>query len=409
MEPPYTHELPPGHGVGRYCIDHRLREGGMATIYVGHHVATQAWVAIKVLHPDYATNPEVIARFEREAQVMGRLSGYPHIAAVHDVGMLADGRGYLVMELVRGRDLHDLLLDLYTKREWIDVARACRLMRDVGLGVAAAHHHGIVHRDLKPANIMLEQGPGGHEIAKVLDFGISADLGAKGQQQNLTTAGTVIGTPEYMAPEQATGAKASPSFDLYSLGVVMFELLTAQHPDRAWRHEGLPDPCRWRNDIPEPLMALLRQSTKMVAADRLPTAMDWVEQLTAILEQYEASPSQGWTMRERTPPVAAPNVSTQIIQDGKHRPYAVGVHLATGAASAQRTVPAPGPVVKHGALPVPLAPHSPPFQGEPSARALEGPHPTTASAPSILRILLYTLGGLFMLVAGGAVAYLALG
>ena len=167
--------LPSGTEVDRHVIDSVLRDGGMATIYLGHHRATSARVAIKILHTEYVHQPDFVARFDREAQVMGRLSGCPQIVSVHDVGALPDGRHYLVMDLVRGHDLRDELDQLAGREERMDVPRALSLMRDVAAGLAAAHHADVVHRDVKPSNIMLESSAG-REVAKLLDFGISADL-----------------------------------------------------------------------------------------------------------------------------------------------------------------------------------------------------------------------------------------
>lgn len=282
--------LPPGTEVDRHVLDNILRDGGMATIYLGHHRTTNARVAIKVLHTGYVHQPDFVARFDREALVMGRLSGCPQIVSVHDVGTLPDGRRYLVMDLVRGHDLRDELDQLAGREEPMDVARAVSLIRDVAAGLSAAHQMDVVHRDIKPSNIMLEASAG-REVAKVLDFGISADLAETGRSQDLTAGGTVIGTAQYMSPEQAAGISDVATVDIWAMGVVLLEMLTGRAPPKAgWglrgaSLEGLPP-------IPSGLVALLEGMLQTDSTARTQSAREVESGLIAILPSLGLDVSQ---------------------------------------------------------------------------------------------------------------------
>ena len=273
--------LPPGAVVDRYVLDSVLRDGGMATIYLGRHRTTQARVAVKILHTEFVHQPDFVARFEREAQVMGRLSGCPQIVSVHDVGTLPDGRHYLVMDLVRGHDLRDELDQLSAREETMEVGRAVSLMRDVAAALAAAHRMDVVHRDIKPSNIMLESSAG-REVAKLLDFGVSADLAEAGRRQELTQGGTVIGTARYMSPEQAAGISNVPTVDVWGMGVVLLEMLTGHPPPKkGWgllgaSLEGLPP-------IPASLQRLLGEMLEPDSTRRVQTAREVEARLIEIL------------------------------------------------------------------------------------------------------------------------------
>lgn len=298
VPPTMPEVLPSGTEVDRHVIDSVLRDGGMATIYLGHHRATGARVAIKILHTEYVHQPDFVARFDREAQVMGRLSGCPQIVSVHDVGALPDGRHYLVMDLVRGHDLRDELDQLAGREETMDVPRALSLMRDVAAGLAAAHHSDVVHRDVKPSNIMLESSAG-REVAKLLDFGISADLAETGRRQDLTAGGTVIGTARYMAPEQAAGISSVPTVDIWAMGVVLLEMLSGKTPPKkGWGLAGasldaLPP-------VPGSLRTLLEQMLATDSTQRIQSAREVERRLLEIL------PSVGVDVSQVSAPIVPP-------------------------------------------------------------------------------------------------------
>jgi eukaryotic-like serine/threonine-protein kinase len=209
---------------GKYRILRRIGVGGMASVYEAQHVGLGSGVAVKVLLPTLARVPTVADRFRREARVSATLDS-PHVIQVTDVDQLADGRPYLVMELLRGQSLEQRLIESTS----LSRERAVDIGLQILLGLECAHAVDVVHRDLKPGNVFLAQrGP--ETVAKLLDFGI-AKVRASKEFQALTRPGMVMGTPEYMAPEQAFSAdQASFKSDLYSVGVMLYEMLSGVLP-----------------------------------------------------------------------------------------------------------------------------------------------------------------------------------
>ncbi|MBL8922732.1 MAG: protein kinase [Myxococcaceae bacterium] len=218
--------LKPGDVIGgRFQVEAHIGEGGMGEVYRATHVYLKRTVALKVLHRRLVSNQDAWARFQREAELVSQLEG-PNIVRTFDFGRLDDGQPFLSMEFVEGETL-DKMLD----RGPLEVKDAATVLAQVCEGLAEAHALGIVHRDLKPPNIMMGRRRDGRVIAKILDFGI-ARLAAAGQEK-LTATGAVIGTPSYLAPEQAQGGDIDARTDLYSLGCVAYELLTGRVPFKA--------------------------------------------------------------------------------------------------------------------------------------------------------------------------------
>jgi serine/threonine-protein kinase len=207
----------------RYEIVEHLGTGGMANVYRAEQLRTRALVAIKVLHPELSEHPEMSARFQREALASRKIQ-HPNVVAALDFGKLPDGCLFMVLEYIRGQDLSAVI---YNERPF-EQARAVKIALQVAHALVAAHAAGIVHRDLKPDNIMLIERPGDRDFVKVLDFGIAKLTQARGQA--LTALGSVFGTPEYMAPEQARGAQVDHRTDLYTLGIVLYEMLAGRTP-----------------------------------------------------------------------------------------------------------------------------------------------------------------------------------
>jgi serine/threonine-protein kinase len=207
----------------RYRIDALLGEGGMGQVYRGEHIHMRKAVAVKLLHRELTAQKEIVARFEREAVAAARIE-HQHVAAATDFGQLADGTCYLVLEFVEGQSLSALL----EQQGRLPTARALGIAIQVADALSAAHAAGIVHRDLKPDNIMLVNRADVTDFVKVLDFGIAKlqSDDAADDQPVLTRAGTVFGTPEYMAPEQAQGSPADARADLYTLGMILYEMLS---------------------------------------------------------------------------------------------------------------------------------------------------------------------------------------
>ena len=218
---------------GRYKIEKLLGEGGMGAVYQAEHTHMRKRLAVKVLHPEMSRLPEVVARFEREAMAAAHID-HPNVATATDFGKLDDGSFFLVLEFVEGESLRDAIA-----LGPLELGRSLRVLRQIAAALQRAHALGIVHRDLKPENVMLVDREGTKDFVKVLDFGIAkvpvGDLSASHtplgpSQPVLTQLGMVYGTPEYMAPEQALGQTVDARADIYSLGVMGYEMLAGVRP-----------------------------------------------------------------------------------------------------------------------------------------------------------------------------------
>ncbi|MCZ6760938.1 MAG: serine/threonine-protein kinase [Gemmatimonadetes bacterium] len=211
----------------RYHIKKKLGEGGMGAVYLGEHVKMGRMSAIKVMTQSMANDPDAIARFNREAANASRIN-HANVCAIYDFGETPDGLIYLAMEFIEGEALTDLL-----KREGaLRPDRAANILKQCTDGLQAAHDLGIVHRDIKPDNIMVTKARDGSDLVKVVDFGIAKAVGGE-EGQNVTKTGLVVGTPEYMSPEQLSGDVLDGRSDLYSIALVLFRMLTGGLPFRA--------------------------------------------------------------------------------------------------------------------------------------------------------------------------------
>src|SRR5437868_3076226 len=221
---------------GRYRLDAQIGHGGMSTVYRAFDTVLERQVAIKLLHREIATDSDQLERFRREARAVAQLS-HPHIVGVIDAGE-EDGRPYIVFEYVEGETLKDRIRRLGRLPVDEAIAYAIEIARALG----AAHARHIVHRDVKPQNVLIDE----EGSAKVTDFGIARSL----DEEGLTAEGRVLGTTDYVSPEQALGQPVTGQSDLYSLGIVLYELLTGEVPFKgenqvavAMRHvrEDVPD------------------------------------------------------------------------------------------------------------------------------------------------------------------------
>ncbi len=315
--------LAAGHTVdGKYRILRMIGEGGMGAVYEGENVRIHRKVAIKVLHAGIASNEEAMRRFEREAQAAGHI-GNDHILEVLDLGELPEGDRYMVMEFLEGEPLSERIhrLGRLTPKE------LAPLIRQVLVGLKAAHSSGIIHRDLKPDNIyILTEKAGQRDFVKIIDFGISKFQPTSGEMK-MTRTGTVMGTPYYMSPEQASGKReADHRSDLYAVGVMMYEALSGGVPFDATTFNQLlfqivlSEPVPIQQAVPgiDPAFATL--VAKAMARDverRFQTAEDFI----AALDQWAdfghpvTIPPAAET-GQYLPPGVTPGVATERIGTG---------------------------------------------------------------------------------------------
>jgi serine/threonine-protein kinase len=257
---------------GRYELHRRLARGGMADVFLARDQLLDRPVAVKVLFPEFATDPAFVERFRREAQSAANLN-HPNIVSVYDWGQ-EQGTYFIVMEYIEGRSLADIIRN----EGPLHPQRAAEVGSDIAAALGFAHRNGVVHRDIKPGNVLIS--PSGQ--VKVADFGIARALNASAED-NLTQAGSVMGTATYFAPEQAQGLPLDPRSDLYSLGVVLYEMVTGRAPFTgespvaiAYKHvQEQPAPPRHANtDVPVPLEAIIMRLLAKNPAARYPSAED---------------------------------------------------------------------------------------------------------------------------------------
>lgn len=303
-----THDIIGSVVADRYRILRLLGEGGMGVVYLAEHVHMKKPFAVKVLHRELTSISEVVARFEREAVAAG-LIDHPNVAKATDFGRLRDGSFFLVLEYVEGESLSRAL----QQQAPLPQERALIIARQIVDALGAAHGAGIVHRDLKPDNVMLIDRGSGYDFVKVLDFGIAKlDTGAGGAA--LTQLGTVFGTPQYMAPEQAAGQAVDCRADLYAVGMILYEMLSGAVPfdsDEigavlAQQITVVPPPLG--PHIDEALRLLVARQLEKSADARVQTSEELLQHIDAVLARFSAEP--GSVLRASLPP--APTLSLSV-------------------------------------------------------------------------------------------------
>jgi len=285
----------------RYEILRPLGTGGMGAVYLGRHRAMGRLCAIKILHPSLTRDREARERFTREAQSASRIT-HPNVCTVYDFGSTPEGQVYLVMEYIDGRSLGSILAE----RGTLPARRAVALVGQIAAGLDAAHALGIVHRDLKPDNVMVS-GEAGDGPVKLVDFGI-AKAAQPDRRSDVTAAGVVVGTPEYMAPEQFAGDTVDLRADVYALGLVFYRMVSGALPFQAAtardslarRLTEAPEPLALtapRLRLPPSLEHAVRRTLARDPADRFQSAGALADALTQSLRELPAEPGQAETIR----------------------------------------------------------------------------------------------------------------
>ena len=390
----------------RYEVLGRLGEGGVGVVYRGRQTHLGRFVAIKVLHQDAAGIPEWRRRFEREAKALSALA-HPNVVPVTDFG-IDGGVPFLVMELLQGKTLNDLI-----KEGPLPLARTLDIVRQTLRGLAFAHGKGIVHRDLKPANVFLQELPDQADHVRLLDFGMAKFLegsGSRTMPENLTRAGIVFGTPAYMSPEQVKAGTVDARSDVYTAGILLFELLTGRRPFLADSYEGylgahltqpVPSLAKLRPKIPAARLfqGLIERAMAKKPADRFEDAGALLAGLEAVMAKRKVVAAIGRRAEPRgTPPFGARSVAPSGSRLGR-RAIAVVVFAAgigavatylrrdratpveTAALPAEPPAPKLAPPAEPAPKPALSPPLPPPSPAAPPTSEVAAPQPAKPAPP----------------------------
>ncbi|MEA2375366.1 MAG: eukaryotic-like serine/threonine-protein kinase [Thermoleophilaceae bacterium] len=313
---------------GRFRLEERIGSGGMSTVYRAFDETLERWVAIKLMHGSLSDDPLQLERFRREARAVARLS-HPHVVTVIDAGE-DDGHPYIVFEYVEGETLK---ARIKASDGGLPVVEAVAYAIEIGRALSAAHAQRVVHRDVKPQNVMIDSDG----RAKVADFGIALNLDGGG----LTATGRVLGTTDYVAPEQALGHEVTAQSDVYSLGVVLYEMLTGEVPFKAESQVGvammhvrepLPDVQRTRPEISAALAAVIDRATAKECDNRYATVdeMVWDLEQALSIEAARAGEATGeaTTVLRALPDETADFAPGRLRRPGRYVLMALAVAVA---------------------------------------------------------------------------------
>ena len=301
----------------KYAIERKLGEGGMGMVYLATQEPIGRTVCLKVVHQDICNDPISFRRFQREAEMASKVM-HPNSVEIYDFQQLSDGRAFIVMELVKGVELTDIIEADYP----FEPERIIRILSQVCGVLDVGHRLKVIHRDLKPDNIMVDASTQGKDFVKVLDFGLAKSSEQAPGATQLTMAGTAIGTPEYMAPEQCMGKPVGPETDLYAVGIILYEMLAGVKPFESSTMAGflqkhvtetpLPPSRRARASGVDPeLEKLALWALKKDPKERPPSAAEFQRQLDAALPQANAKSGSLSALNDLLGNVMIPNVVTQ--------------------------------------------------------------------------------------------------
>jgi eukaryotic-like serine/threonine-protein kinase len=302
---------------GRYRLLEKLGQGGMGSVYKAQHIKMNRLTAVKILTSELAHNRQFVARFEREAEMASQID-HPHAVSIYDFGE-TDGLVYLAMEFIDGQPLSAIL----ARERYLPLERVVHLMRQAAEALSAAHQLGIIHRDFKPDNVMVCNKPGRPDWVKVVDFGIAKRSSIDPADQLLTQAGAVLGTPQYMSPEQVAGEPVDARSDLYSLAIVTYELLCGRLPFEGPSTTNVM--VKRVMEAPTPLHQRIRPQTAlppgvelviMRALARNPNERYLsTAQFAAELDNAARAPSSGYQQSVRYPVGTTPNLPHPTVRE----------------------------------------------------------------------------------------------
>ncbi|MEO8215341.1 MAG: serine/threonine-protein kinase, partial [Myxococcales bacterium] len=321
---------------GRYRVRRLRGEGGMGRVYEAEHIEIGKRVALKILHPGYSQTPDLVERLRREARAASRI-GHPNVVDVTDSGTTDDGAFFFVMEYLEGRELGEIIFE----EKGLDLRRALGITAQICRALQAAHKAGVIHRDLKPENVLLVERDGQKDFVKVLDFGIAKNLTDQDDEPNgnprrkLTNPGVAMGTPEYMAPEQAAGRPADVRSDVYAVGGLLYEMLSGRAAYEGSNFMEIlhkkanqaPAPIStFRPDIPPEIEDLVKRTMATDPAARPQSMEEFERELTEIAWQVLPPIFQDRVLTGGPP--GSPNANP-VLSD---TPRPVVLHGARGAA-----------------------------------------------------------------------------
>jgi serine/threonine-protein kinase len=267
-------EAQAARALGPYVLKRRLGGGGMGEVYLAEHRLLKRPCAVKLIRQEHAGDPQALARFDREVRATAQLK-HPNTVEIFDYGRHEDGTFYYVMEYLDGLGLDEVV----SKHGPLPPARVVRILRQLCGALHEAHSLGLVHRDIKPSNILLCRHGGFHDVVKLVDFGLVQTAAVASEGGPLTQSGSILGTPEFMSPEQADGTGQDARSDLYSLGAVAYELLTGHPPfagktmlDVLFAHRHEPVPSLADHGVPAALESVLRRCLAKQAGERYGSA-----------------------------------------------------------------------------------------------------------------------------------------